>query len=182
MGVSISYVGVSGISRDEILQRLSLKDSGEPDEYNETPLSIATSGDWTVIWSNDLEYFSDEPLLASLSSGARIVVNCVEEHVMFFSAEEWRDGQRVWRVTHDSQTSNDHIAVEGAPPPGHVALLADMRRQQETDSDVDYISEVPVVLAQEITGFRYGEDSDFSFTALVRGGAGAAPKKKGWFR
>jgi hypothetical protein len=181
MGFAISWAAVSGIDRAAVLERLALADSGDLDEYRETPASAATLNEWTVIWSNDFEYFRDRTRLASLSREARVIAFCVEEHVMYFAAEEWRDGKSMWHVTHDAQEDNNHIAIEGVAPPGHLDLLASMRLKQEAEADVDHICELPTVLAQNITGFRYDGNTDHVFTALVHLGGAKAPKKKGWF-
>lgn len=181
MGFSISWVGLNGIRIEAALERLGLRETGEDDEANEAPFSIASQGDWIVVWANDFEYFRDKRRLAELSQDGRAIAVCAEEHVMFSGVGEWRDGQHVWQIDHDAQQSDDHIAVSGNPPDRLSALCDAAREQQKTDGDdVDFFFDVPTGLAREITGFKHDEVTDFAFTRL-EDVSGKPPKKKGWF-
>lgn len=180
MGFSISWVGINGISKDAALERLGFRDTREDDEANEELFSVASHGDWVVIWANDFEYFRNRKRLAGLSRGARVIAVCAEEHVMFSGAGEWRDGLHVWQVDHDAQDSLDHIATSGHPPDRLSAVRDAMREQQGSDTDVDFFFDVPTRLAKEITQFKHDETTEFAFTRL-EGGDGKQPKKKGWF-
>jgi hypothetical protein len=103
--------------------------------------------------------------LRALSRGRDVVACRVEEHVMYFLAEYWLDGRRVWRVEHDGQAGFDHLVAEGELPPQyeelrarrfaeHAAENADAEDEYET---TDVICLVPGDVAGLVSGFRYDD-------------------------
>jgi hypothetical protein len=125
--------------------------------------------------------------LGSLSRGAEVVACFVEEHVMFSAAAFWRDGLRVWSVEHDAQEGIRHLVVAGELPAEMSAIIKESEAAQdaedECDSEVDYIFEIPVDIAQRITDFRYDRDDvdgiELKFDVLdhVPG-----QRRAGWFK
>ena len=54
MGFSIAWVAVSGMDKAALLERLSLVDTGEEDEANESPISgTQLPGGWTLLFLKD---------------------------------------------------------------------------------------------------------------------------------
>lgn len=78
---------------------------------------------------------------------------------MVSEAIGWRDGQRVWRVTHDAQTSIEHLETEGELPSAFAAIRDRLAAEQRTaggkDSDTDYYFDIPVELAMSFGGYRH---------------------------
>ena len=77
-------------------------------------------------------------------------------------ATGWKDGQRVWSVTHDAQRDMEHLQTEGELPAVFTSIRDRLRSEQQKaggrKADVDYIFDVPVELAQTLTGYRHDAD------------------------
>jgi hypothetical protein len=159
MGFSLSWVGLQSVDRSAALEALALRDTGEPDEYFETDFAAAEfPARWLVVVSNDAGFFLQPDVMAMLSRGARLVAVCAEEHVMFSSAEEWRDGERIWAAEHVGENGEvDDLTERGSPPARLEEIRASIRKKQEGRKDVDYGFEIPLELAKEIVGFKHDE-------------------------
>ncbi len=87
---------------------------------------------------------------------------------MVSSVAGWKDGREVWSVTHDSEETPLHLDIRGEPPAGFAAIRDRLTRQQEEDDGADFIFDIPVALAKEITGYRYDEKPEVAFENLVK--------------
>jgi hypothetical protein len=181
MGFSISWIAVSGKAKADILKSLSLVDTTEPDEANESSISGAElPGGEYILFLNDLNHpYVQLPLVQRLSGGCKLLVCQVEEHVMVSEATMYENGARTWRVTHESERGIYDLQTEGMLPPSLNAIQAEMKECQDAaggvNADVDYLFDVPVMLAASICGYRHdrvalasGEEP--KFTVLVRTG------------
>jgi hypothetical protein len=103
-----------------------------------------------------------DPILQGLSGGCEVITGDVEEHVMVSIATGWKDGRRVWSVTHDGQRDMEHLQTEGDLPAAFTSIRDRLRSEQQTaggrKADVDYTFDVPVELAQTLTGYRHDAD------------------------
>ncbi len=178
MGFSISWMAVSGKSKDEILESLSFVDTDEEDEVNESPVSGAQlPGGWYVIFFNDVLHPDTQPAkVQRLSKGCKILVCQIEEHVMTSTATMYENGVPIWSVVHDAQSGIYHLEQTGAPPSALDRIHAEMKASQDeeggADADVDMLFDVPLMLAAEICGYRHDEcelasGEEPAFTALV---------------
>lgn len=169
MGYSIAWIAVRGIPKEEVLARLGLADSGEPDEAQESPVCGAElPGGVTLVFFNDFVHPATEAEnMARLSVGGEALGCQVEEHVMASAAFQYRDGAKVWDVTHVSDEGLYHLEVGGTPPPLLETIHAEMKATQDEqggiEADVDCLFEVPLMLAMTVVGYRHDE------TALVTG-------------
>jgi hypothetical protein len=176
MGFSISWLAFAELSGSEVLERTGFRDTGVFDEANESRYSLAElPTGWTILFANDFDYGSAEHLVA-LSAGATVLSCQVEEHIMFSAAHCCEDARPSWSVWHDSQHGRYNLSTQGAPPPALAPIKRQMIAAQDRDggarSIVDYIFDIPVLLAAELTGYRH-DRSEFSwgtrhFTALER--------------
>lgn len=178
MGYSIAWILVRGKSKDEILAQLSLADTGEPDEANESPVSgAALPGGAYLVFFNDMAHPATQaPSMAQLSAGC-VALGCqVEEHVMASAAFLYKDGAKVWDVVHLAEEGLYHLAVDGTPPPLLATIHAEMKATQDeqggADAAVDCLFEVPLMLATALCGYRHDEATLLSgetlgFTELV---------------
>ena len=84
---------------------------------------------------------------------------------MFSEATGWRDGHRVWSVTHrgDDDITKKTVSEEGTLPSEYSAIRKRLFRQQEAenaaDAEVDFLFEIPIVLVQTFTGYKHDEAS-----------------------
>lgn len=176
MGFSLTWFAAQGIDKDVFLERAGFHDTDELDEYFEEQHSGGElPGGWYVIVSNDVGLLAADKL-AQWSAGGRLVAAVVHEGSMNSLAMEWRDGRQLWSVAHDGSEGGDSLEVEGQLPDVFEELKQEAdAAQAESEKEgggVDFVFDIPLDLAAEVTGFRHDEmgfDDDIPpFTALER--------------
>ena len=179
MGYSLAWVGVHGVAYDEVLQRLSLHPTGEVASYVQSKVSArGIRGDWTLVVAKQFNNrIVSASALAALSVGGEAVACSIEEHVMYTSSEFWSNGSKQWRVEHDAQKAFDHLATSGTLPENFDSVQAKYAALQQDEggkeAEVDMYFEIPLILAQSLTGFKHDEvsDRDAKFAVLVESSA-----------
>lgn len=161
MGYSVSWLACRGLPFETVTSRLSLRATGRQGECLRTMVSAQTLGNaWHLVIANRCDHrIIEAPSLAALSVGCDVVACAIEEHVMYASAEYWRDGQRIWRIEHCGEEGENHLAVEGRPPAGLAQLVAETQRMQAEDGEVGWYFEIPLDCAKQSVGFKHDEDN-----------------------
>lgn len=176
MGFSLAWFAAQGIPKDDFLERAGFDDTGEVDEYfEETHSGGQLPGGWYVIVTSDVGLLAPDRL-RQWSAGGRIVAAVVHEDSMNSLATEWKDGRPVWSVSHDGSEGGDSLEVEGQLPDLFEELKQEAdAAQAESEKEgggVDFVYDIPLDLAADLTGFRHDEmgfDDDIPpFTALER--------------
>lgn len=155
MGYSLSWLAVKGMPAQAIRDRLGFRPTGEREEFPESELSAAhLPNGWYVIVSDHTEQVASEDELQKLSaSGCELVTCFVEEHVMVSAATGWKDGRKIWSISHESPKGQRHLDVQGEPPLEFPKIRDTW--VAKTDPGVDYIFEIPVAVAASVAGYRY---------------------------
>ena len=165
MGASLSWFAVRGKEPEAVLQDFGLKNVGK--EYHKTPFcGGALPTGWFLLIHGRHEFTNDE--VQQLSRGGEVIACFVEEHVMVSRAAGWRDGEQIWCVTHDAQEGDGHLDVDGEPPAGFAAIRDRLTKQQEEDGGADFIFNIPVDLAKEITGYSHEDRQQIVFDNFVK--------------
>jgi hypothetical protein len=164
MGFSISWLAVRNDNDSSVLASLGLEKTGETEEFPGKHWCSTRVGEWTVVWSNSYEpaRFRGAPLKLR----GEVVICDVEEHVMFASTSAFNDGTLIWRIVHDAQQSQDHLAIMGTPPESLVRIRAEQFARVNKEREVDFIFDIPISMAKEIIGFRYDEEYGSVFDIL----------------
>ncbi|MFO1341361.1 MAG: hypothetical protein U1F53_24610 [Burkholderiaceae bacterium] len=188
MGQSLTWLAVRGKEPAQVLADLDAQLAGDAwAEFGTDPLAASRlrSG-WYAVAARGADHpWGTADWLAALSAGAEVVACRVEEHTMFASAEGWRAGERAWCVVHDAQQGAGHLQVDGAPPPALAGITAELRALQAGSAGVDYLFEVPLKLAQRLTGFKHDEGDDGThgrWRALRTGPAQPAAPARPWWK
>lgn len=162
MGFSHSWVAVAPEGEQALIERLGLQAGEETSELAEFGLSAARLPKWYLLVVDRPDALVDEQFLKELSRHGRVIAAMVEEHVMFSSAEEWVNGERVWGAMHIPDAGLYHIGVEGALPEAYQAIHQRQFAKQEQDggehAGVDHIIDIPLELAASITGYRHDRE------------------------
>jgi hypothetical protein len=157
MGFSLSWLAVRGKTPEALLEQLGLSRTGEHEEIPESEIVGAQlPGGWYVVVNDHDVRFVDDAVLEMVSVGGEAVTCFVEEHVMCSAATGWKNGKEVWAVIHEAERGLEHLAEDGRLPP-ELAAIRDRLGAEEADG-VDYIFDVPVELAEALTGFRHDRD------------------------
>jgi len=178
MGFAISWYAVREDGAQKLLDRLGLSPTGETEDVPESLISTASlDTGWRILWYNEYDCPFLQPRdLAAISTDQDVLMCLVEEHVMASSAELWHRGTRTWRIAHLGEDGPKGLSVEGDAPESLAPIrreLEDAQRAAGGDAaGVDHIFDIPLKVAQTLTGFRHDE-SEAEFTVLSRSG----PKK-----
>jgi len=188
MGASLSWLAIRGKSPSEILDELHLRPTGVAGLEGESPLVGAMSdAGWYLIVARGAEHrLLGATVLERLSAGCVVLTCTVEEHVMFSRATGWRDGRRLWAVSHRGEDGPTGVAEEGALPPEYPPIRDRLMAQQEAEggskADVDCLFDIPVVLVQAFVGYKHDEVNP-AFEARgfdVLEPERSEPAKQGW--
>ncbi|MCB9769117.1 MAG: hypothetical protein H6752_13050 [Candidatus Omnitrophica bacterium] len=189
MGFSITWCAVREEAADQFLKDLELSATGEVEEGPESSISMARlDTGWRVIWCNDevpCSFLRPEDL-AVLSKSRDVLLFMVSEYMMASSLEMWSSGKRAWWISHESEKGPRHLDVDGDLPECFPKIRDEMEKAQRSEDadteEVDYIFNIPVMVAQQLVGFKYDEDSPHlvnnEFAVLSR----PTPPKKSLFR
>ena len=157
MGFSISWVAFKGLDKADVLRRAGFVDTGQatdvPDDQAPFAYAWFPTG-WSALFSNDYRYAAPEGL-AHLSQGAT-VLGC---QIEFSAAALFTDGREVWQVTHESEKGRYDLQTSGTMPTEFEPIRKRLVEQQQHSRGgflgVDCIWDIPVSLAQALTGYRH---------------------------
>jgi hypothetical protein len=163
MGYAITWFAVPEQHAADVLKQLHLLPTGDREEFPESTIAYArlTTG-WVILWYGkyDCPFVGDREL-ASLSSRYDIIRCMVEEHVMASSAELWVGGRQKWCISHQGDDGPKGLEVAGSPPDSLKAVRAQMEEAQRAEggdnAEVDFIFEIPLRVAQGLSGFKHDE-------------------------
>ncbi len=184
MGLSISWLPVKGKESEVVLRELGLALMGERDELPaESPVAAASlPGGWYVVIFDRYEHESvREDVLERVSTGCDVVAAGAEEHLMSSFASGWRDGQRLWWISHDADKGVYDLEVEGRVPNGFDRVRRERLDEQGgaggSEADVDYVFDLPLEAAKLVTGFSHDEtEPDDGFAVLTPAAGDRAPR------
>jgi hypothetical protein len=189
VGFNMSWIFVDQIDLNELYAALDVKSTGEAaDPYDLGTSRVPLAGlkpkeGWCAIFGHysfvlDISIGTEPPRLARLPAKSRAVSCVVLEHAMISHASLWQ-GREIWQVHHQpSKEQPEHLDFWGDLPPSFIgtweAALQKQREQNATrklgDWGVDYIFDVPLDVAAEITGYRHnragGEDANREVSTL----------------
>jgi hypothetical protein len=177
MGYAISWIAFRVKTDAQAAELLGLSPSGKFVEVPESMFcGVRLDNGWYVVVINEYGHkFVREHSLQRVSAAADVVATAIEEHVMFSSAEAWKNGNLIWRVSHASGSSRD-LEEHGSPPGQYLdikeRLLAAQQREDEGAHEVDYVFDVPLELSEAIVGFKHDRILDRRFEILKPGAAG----------
>lgn len=159
MGFKISWLAFENVEKGRLLEELGFRDTAIRDEANESPFSAAQlKNGWSIIWSNDFEWAETQPVKLSFPGGR--AVSCqLHEGVMVSIAHGAQDGIERWSVSHDAQAGLMDLTIHGDTPAELAEvksrLFAEQAQEDKTHAEVDLIFDIPIDLAEKITGFRH---------------------------
>lgn len=169
MGMAFSWLSTASLSPTEVLAALNLEDTGGAAGAGECEIAgaVLPQGGYVVV-ANEFWHAVIHPAkLASLSLNASVVGYAESENVNASTAFLWRDGERIWQLTHLLDEGAEHLEIEGDAPAETATLLAQAIARHHAEGH-DAVYAVPAAVAKLCTGFRYGEDRGLRFTRLAR--------------
>jgi hypothetical protein len=183
LGVSISLLFVRGPSVLETLNALQLEMT--TDRRNEPLVRrgaidlVNLPSGFHMIWSNicDERRFT-KAARAKLSKNGEVVLQSLEEHVMFSQIEYWRGGAEQWSVSHWGDVDNRDLKFKGLPP----EPLNTLRHQQMARADDGNFFDIPVQMGDQLTGYRYDRKYDWMDESPFASLASTTPTKRRFWK
>ena len=165
MGFTLTWIAVRGKPDSEIRSALGLTGTGQFQELPDAPISAALSpsGWYVVVRDRELGFFDDE-VLSKISLSCELVMCTLSETVMYSGASEWKDGRKIWSVTHDSSQGREDLQHDGELPSEFAAIRERLMESQKGERSskpgmgIDYIFDIPIELARQLTGYTHDQD------------------------
>lgn len=157
MGFSISWLAAPSDKKEFVLGALGLTETNQRQSFPESARAgIALPTGWYAVWFDHPSPSTLKPeVLRMLSASTKIVACQVEEHAMVSTAASWENGKEQWFIAHDGEDGITSLDVMGNPPVFFDEVRVEMLQLQEGRTDVDYVFNVPIMLAERIVGFRH---------------------------
>jgi len=162
MGWSLSWAALKGGNVQTACAALGLRATGKREEVAESKIDGAQlPTGWYVVQFDRSEIEDRE--LARLSRTGEVVACFAEDHVMVSWASGWREGKKVWSVTHDCEKGRFHLDVKGEAPAELKGIAERLITEQQAaggeKADVDHVYDAPAELAKELTGYRHDQET-----------------------
>jgi hypothetical protein len=190
MGYAITWCAVREEAADSFLQALGLAPTGQTTVSPDALIASARLDmGWRMVWYNKYGCPFLQPRdLARLSTERDVLLCLVEEHVMASSSEMWSAGKRKWWLSHEGESGPKGLDTDGELPGSFPDIRKQMEQQQRDEggdaADVDYIFEIPLLVAKSLCGFKHDEEDehvvDKRFVVLARNASNADPAGRGF--
>ena len=157
MGFSVMWYAVRGAPRDQVLAAFRWEVTDEAAEFPDAPVAVARHrGEWELVHFQLRQVPMPMPPPARLlAAGREIVACCVDETTMTSAALGWLGRRELWSVVHRGHEAVDDLTVEGDPPDGFARARDACFERQRSEGGADCVFEVPVLLAEQVVGFRH---------------------------
>jgi len=181
MQQSRSWIGFQGLSKQELLDKLGLEDTGQEGDFlaAASPFSLGQfTGGWLVLFIDDYDWADPKRVLEL--SRLSLVVGCqFNDKVNLFSAIcAARGGTELWRVSQPrNEDTISSLEISGHPPVALGAILSTKAREKfdEEGDGLEFSFEVPLELGKAVCGFRHDEgEAPFVGVKPVPGGWAAS--------
>ncbi len=166
MGWRISWLAVKNRERAAVLSSFGLHATDEPQEHPKGLISGTSlpNGYYVLFLENCFHPFVTPEVLSRVSIGCEIVGCQVEERIMASASFCWRNGERVWNVTHEADKGLRNLKIEGIPPTALANLKAEAKKRQDAERkipfltlpwEIDHFFSVPLELSAAVVGYEH---------------------------
>ena len=173
MGFSISWLGFRGYQVKEAAALFGGEVGGSSEDFDSPINAYLSEKNWAIIILGYCSFPNPpDSYLSVFSQGREMVVVHIEDHVMFARAEFWRDGKIIWRAWHSGDKNVRDLHTTGDLPASFETIRQQAFSKQDKEDaerpEVDFVFDIPLDLAAELTGFRHDEGApDRLFFELV---------------
>src|SRR5215204_1618082 len=160
MGFSLGWLATRHIDPRNLYEPLHARPTGiKGPALSSAAMAGPIPSGWHLFLMNRQERLVADALLADISKPGDAVGCFIEEHAMYSAAVHWRQGAKVWSIVHDSDKGIMHLDVAGDVPEAlsvaRARCDAAQRLDHAGDPEVDHMFDIPVDVAQAVTGFRH---------------------------
>jgi hypothetical protein len=175
MGWMCSWVAVKSAAKGDLLEALSLVETGEVVEPGSGAVRMSCGvrpDGWVVLFSEDFDWGDRRRVLGLSRFGPTVGCQFEDGVEMTSIVSGAENGVELWRVAHRNDPKQ-LLEVSGEPP-SELAAIRDRHFREQDGGDAssfDFIHDVPLELAKSVCGYRADEDEETVFVALDRLGA-----------
>lgn len=164
MGFSNSWLAIRATAEEVLLHfKLAPGDKAEDARFPIDGAEISGAHlpqGWYLLFFDAYDHpLAQRKVLRSLPQYWEVVACKVEEHVMASDASLYKGGSLIWSVAHESEKGIYDLVVDGQLPDGFEELKnrtkEEQKREGGSQAEVDLIFDIPVLVAQQICGFRH---------------------------
>jgi hypothetical protein len=160
MGFSLGWLATRNIDPQTLYLALQARRTGVMKPvFSSAAMAGPIPGGWHLVLMDRNDSLIGDALLADVSRTGEAVACFVEEHVMYSAAVGWHVGVKSWSIVHESEKGIMHLDMAGQPPEPFATIRAACEAEQHAEDarepEVDHIFDIPVGLAQALTGFRH---------------------------
>jgi hypothetical protein len=166
MGWRISWLAVKNQERTAILSSFGLHATNGTHERPKGLISGTSlpNGYYVLFLEDCFHPFVTLEVLSRVSCGCEIVGCQVDERIMASASFCWRNGERVWNVTHEADKGVRNLEVVGTPPEIFEHLKAEAKKLQDKERkipflplpwEIDHFFSVPVDLSAAVVGYEH---------------------------
>jgi hypothetical protein len=168
MGTKFSWLSTTSLSPAQVLAALNLEDTGSAVGLGECEIAgaVLPQGGYVVV-ANTFWHDVIHPAKLAVLSAQATVFGCAEnDSVNTSTSFAWRDGERIWQLTHVLDEGTEHLDIEGDAPDGAESLRNQAIHRMQVEG-YDAVYSVPAAVVWARTHFRYGEDRSLRYTRLA---------------
>ena len=165
MGFRMSWIAAPAAERERVFKTFGVEHGGDVEDEFASDYTCAETPDGGLILVNGRFRDDLREVLVDLSESDLVYGFAITETINFAEAMAFDHGKLVWAVTRDAE-DGEALIIEGEPPEGFAEIRHRLEAEQVTDPDTDILNEAPVELMQELIGYRMGQESGLSWTAL----------------
>jgi hypothetical protein len=156
VSIHTNWIAVEGAEASALIEKLGFQEIGASHHPGDAAYAYArTPQGWLVFVGQSMKL--DLPrLLPVVSAQAAALAGEVSDITMNSTLQMWRDGARLWSVSHDPEKAIDNLDVDGEPAADLAGITARLATAQAADEgdDVDHLFDAPLELGERICGYR----------------------------
>jgi hypothetical protein len=152
MGLIASWIGFQGVSKEQLLRELGLRETEEIGDFEAlaSPFSLGQlPNGWLILYANDLEWADARRVLDLSRLGMTVGCQFDDKTDMFSTCSAARSGAQLWDIVHKGGEAGYEIA--GEPPAEFDEIRSKCLQAQEADggmdSNTDFLFDAPLILA-----------------------------------
>ena len=166
MGFRVSWIARAGTSTTELLEVSRRSLTGERHEFPDVgwyllELTHGRDASWVLLIADGSENYADldASLAQDLSNGGNeVLFFWCSDTVMATELECFKGGAMAWAIRYDCEDSSKRPEMQGKVPAVAHEILAELRAEQQADTEGGCDYDITAELGRRLTGFRHDRD------------------------
>ena len=169
MSFELSWLAIKNVNPEEVYEFYGLELTGETDMIAEDfeVSTVNLPDNWCLIYFDEfLSKSISEAKLKALSKLGEVICCQLHEGIMASTSASYSNGKQNWQLAYNAQNALHNVIEKGELPTTYRAIFDKILVNQANRLDVDYYFDIPVEMAESLTGFKYGRALKSQFHEL----------------